>query len=242
VVFVIVAVVQVPKLMKQLHPKGAGMAAPAPGTVPASSGATAAGAAPAAAASSQLHSFTHLRLKDPFKPLVTVPVASTDSSSSSPSDAANGEATQTTPKPAATPKPKQAKPAAQPAASGTVSFSAAQPPPNAAIVKTNGHRQLIYVGDGFPTADPLFRLVALGDKTVRVGVLGGSFVSGLPTIRLARGKEVTLANEADGSRYVIELVRLTTAEAKPAAAAQPAPTTTAPTSTTPTTTAASSTP
>jgi hypothetical protein len=242
VVFVIVAVVQVPRLMKQLHPKPAGEAAPTPGSVAATSTPTG-GAAVAPAASGQLHRFTDLRLKDPFKALVTVSTGGASSSA-----AATPAAGAPPAKPAAPAAPKDTTPPATPKAkaeqpaSGTVSFSAALPPPNAAIVTTNGHRQLVYVGDGFPTADPLFKLVALGDKTVRVGVLGGGFVSGIPTIKLARGKQVTLANEADGSHYVIKLVRLTTAEPKPvgravttpAAAATPAPTT--PAATTPVTT------
>jgi hypothetical protein len=136
--------------------------------------------------------------------------------------------------------PKKPKPSGEPAASGTVSFSAAKPPPNAAIVTTNGQRQLVYVGDGFPRADPLFRLVALSDKAVRVGVLGGGFTSGVPTIKLARGKPLTLANEADGEHYVIQLVRLTTAAPKPAAPAT-APAATTPTTTTPATTTPTST-
>jgi hypothetical protein len=193
--------------------------------VPVSSAAAAPGAA-TSGASGQLHTFRHLKLKDPFKALVSLPVA--PASSSTPAEATAKE------QPAAVqgqgqgePETK-AKPAAEPAASGTVNFSAAQPPPNAAIVTTNGRKQLVYVGDGFPAADPVFRLVALAKKAVRVGVFGGSFTDGVPTIKLARGKPVTLANEADGSRYVIKLVRLTTAEPKPA------PTTTGPAATTPT--------
>ena len=252
VLFLIVAAVQGPKFWKQLHPKPAGEAAPTPGSVPAAAATPATAAASAPAVSGQLHAFSHLKLKDPFKVLVSVPAA--DASSSAPSDAAP------TAKPAETPKqpqqPKQpTKPAAEPAAAGTVSFSATAPPPNAAIVKTNGRRQLVYVGDGFPAADPRFRLVALGNKAIRVGVMGGGFASGVPTIKLARGKQVTLANRADGAHYVITLVRLTTAAPKPvapagstpAAATPPAtapaattPAATTPATTTPTTTTPSS--
>ena len=244
VVFLIVAAVQGPRFMKQLHPKKAGEAAPTPGSVPASSGATGTGA-PTAAAPGQLHSFSRLKLKDPFKALVTVPVpkdsssgapaaaaAAKDKSAPAPSDAAKAEAPPTPPKP---------KPSGEPAAEGTVSFSAAKPPPNAAIVTTNGRRQLVYVGDGFPTADPLFKLVALSDKAVRVGVLGGAFTSGAPTIKLATGKPVTLANEADGEHYVIKLVRLTTAAPKEAAPPEAATTTAPAPTTTPATTTATTT-
>jgi hypothetical protein len=225
VIFVVVAAVQGPKFWKQLHPKPAGEAAPTPGSVPAASAPGAATGAATPAASGQLHTFRHLKLKDPFKALVTIPVADASSSAPAADSATEKPAAATT---TAEPKqPKQPKPAPTPAASGTVSFSAAQPPPNAAIVTTNGRKQLVYVGDGFPTADPVFRLVALANKAVRVGVLGGSFTNGIPTIKLARGEPVTLANEADGSRYVIKLVRLTTAAPKPE------PTTTTPTATTP---------
>jgi hypothetical protein len=234
VVFVIVAVVQVPKLMKQLHPKPAGEAAPTRGSIPVTPAAASASAT-TPAVSGQLHQFSHLRLKDPFKALVTVPVA--DASSAAPTDGAS-KAKSDAAKAKTEAKAKNPKPAGEPVASGTVPFSAATPPPNAAIVTTNGRRQLVYVGDGFPTADPLFRLVALGNKTVRVGVLGGGFVNGVPTIKLARGKKVTLANQADGSHYVIKLVRLTTAAPKPvepttSAPAAPTPAATVPATTTP---------
>ncbi|MGH7330546.1 MAG: hypothetical protein ACREJX_19530, partial [Polyangiaceae bacterium] len=110
-------------------------------------------------------------------------------------------------------KAKTTKAAAtQPAASGTMTFNT-KTPPNAAIVAMNGKKQTVFLGDGFPSANPLFKLVALGAKTVRVGIFGGSFTSGTQTIKLAKGKKVTLANQSDGSHYVIELVKLTTAVA-----------------------------
>lgn len=231
VVFVAVAAIQGPRLLKQLHPKPAGMAPPTPGSVAAAP--ATASAAPAPDAPSQLHSFKGLRFKDPFKALVTVPTGTASSGSSSSSAPSSSPA----PKPPAT--PKQAATGEAPA-SGTVKFSESKPPPNAAIVKTNGRRQLVYIGDGFPTASPLFRLVALGKQTVRVGVLSGGFSSGVPTIKLVRGKRVTLANEADGTHYVIELIRLATAAPKqatgsttPAAAAPATAPTTTPTTTTP---------
>ncbi len=79
------------------------------------------------------------------------------------------------------------------------------------------------VGAGFPTGEPLFKLVALGKKDVKIGVLGGSFTSGAPTLALLLGRAITLADEVDGSRYVLRLVALTTA----AAPAPPLTTTTA---------------
>ena len=154
---------------------------------------------------------------------------------------------------AAQAKSKSSSPAAVAAAAigPTVTFTATKTPPtppNAAVVKTNGFRQIIFVGDEFPTKGPLFKLVALGKKNIRIGVLGGSFTSGLATIKLAKGKRLTLANKADGSRYVLQLLRLTIATPPPPTAAggsssTPARTTpaTATTSTTPTSTTPAST-
>lgn len=266
VVFIGVCVVQVPKLMKQLNPKTTAVAPPAATTPPPSgtpsSGATSATPASAstltAAAPGQLHAFARLPLKDPFKSLVSA----TPPATSAP------KATAPAPKPTPKPQPKlaggcsivinnnvealvcskkkpvkagkasQQQPAQQQPATGTVPFKAAPPPPNAAVVKINGLRQVVFVGDGFPRANPLFKLVSLGDKTIRVGVLSGSFTSGLPTIKLAKGKRVTLANEVDGSRYVIKLVALTTATPPPATTT---PASTTPASTTPSTTTPTST-
>jgi hypothetical protein len=105
------------------------------------------------------------------------------------------------------------------------------------VVKTNGRRQIIFVGDAFPATDPLFKLVALGKKNIRIGVLGGSFTSGAPTIKLVKGKRLTLANQADGSRYVLQLLRLTTATPPPTTAGSSStPSTTTPATTTPATT------
>ena len=63
----------------------------------------------------------------------------------------------------------------------------------------------------FPASAPLFKLVALGKKGIRIGVFSGSFTSGDPTLLLTKGHKITLANQSDGSHYVLKLVRLTTA-------------------------------
>jgi hypothetical protein len=206
VVFVVVAIVQVPKLMKQLNAKP-----PSDAPSPAQSAATPATAAAtpvtgAIAAAGQLRDFSSLPLKDPFHSQVKEPANPSPVAGSS-----GGARSGAKPKP----QPKPAAAAAEPAASGAVSFTAKAPPPNAAVLKTNGQREIVYLGDGFPNSEPLFRLVALtGKNGVRIGVFGGSFTSGAPTIKLARGKDVTLANQADGSRYVLELVKLTTVRPK----------------------------
>jgi len=209
------------------------------GVNPTLHAATVSGSTAAVAVDGHLANLSRFPFRDPFRALVK------DASGGSTASAGTSA-----PEPA---KPEKSSPAAAAAAAvgPTVTFTATKVPPNAAVVKTNGRRQIVFIGDAFPTKDPLFKLIALGKKNIRIGVLGGSFTSGLPTIKLAKGKRMTLANKADGSHYVLQLLRLTVATppaettggSTPAPAATtttatppPAPATTTPT--TPTTTTA----
>jgi hypothetical protein len=238
VVFLIVMVVQGPKLLKSMH----GGSAPVGGTVagalpagvnPTAPTATVSGGSVAVVADGHLGNLSRFAFKDPFHALVNVSTGT----------AATGKsATKTPPPPPAAKADKPTPAAAAAAAVGpTVTFTATKTPPNAAVLKTNGRRQVIFVGDDFPTDNPLFTLVGLGKKNIRIGVLGGSFTSGVPTIKLATGKRLTLANQADGSRYVLQLLRLTFAVPPPpttggssSTPATPGSTTTTTTTTTPT--------
>lgn len=249
-VLLIVMIVQGPKLLKTLH----GGSAPVGGTVagalpagvnPTAPAATSSGTrvAAAVAADGHLVDLSRFAFKDPFHALVNVPTPPASSAAKA------GSAGTPKPKePAKISQPAKISPAAAAAAAvaPTVTFTTPKTPPNAAIVKTNGRRQVIFVGDDFPTGDPLFKLVALGKKNIRIGVLGGSFTSGVPTIKLLKGKRLTLANEADGSRYVLQLLRLTiatptpppptTGGSTPTPATSTSTTTTTPAATTPATT------
>jgi hypothetical protein len=225
--FLIVMIVQVPKLMKAMHgggvPAGGHVAGALPaGVNPDLAGATKTIRSGTVVAAGHLGNLSRFALKDPFRALIK------DSSGLPGAGGASGgsPSPKSTPKQPAQPKAKKTSPAATAAAvAPTVTFTATKTPPNAAVVKTNGRRQIIFVGDAFPATDPLFKLVALGKKNIRIGVLGGSFTSGAPTIKLVKGKRLTLANEADGSHYMVELVRFTTATppAKPAAGSRSAP-------------------
>jgi hypothetical protein len=249
VVFLGVLGVQGPKLMKALH----GGSAPSGGTV---AGALPAGVNPTLAhqetasaapviATSSLTSLSRFAAKDPFHSLVKT----TDATSTAPPAPDK-------PKPAATPTPdttQESPSSVKPDTTGksdapakpappletttlpTQTFSIPKPVPNAAVLKTNGRKQILFVGDAFPSSEPMFRLVKLGKKTVEVSVLAGSFTSGAPTIKLPKGDLITLANEADGSRYVLELVNLTVATPK-APGAQTTPPATTTTTIDPTTT------
>jgi hypothetical protein len=66
----------------------------------------------------------------------------------------------------------------------------------------------VHVGAAFPKADPLFRLVAIEDGVVKIGIAGGSLQDGSETVSVEKGNTVTLMNTADGTRYVIKVVSI----------------------------------
>ena len=57
----------------------------------------------------------------------------------------------------------------------------------------------------FPADEDIFRLVSIAKngKSVKIGVVGGSYDSGAATATLKLGEKLTLVNTADGTRYVI---------------------------------------
>jgi hypothetical protein len=225
VIFIAVAAIQMPRLMKQLNPPnpaenaGTGLVAAAH-----SGSATGSSDLPAGAAT-QLDNFSQLPLKDPFHPLVKTATAS----STTTPPATTTAATTTTATP--TPKPKAAAPSVKPAAP-TPFISPPPNPPNAALIEMNGQRQIVDIGEPFPAGAPLFKLIALDKKSIEIGVFAGSFSSGDPTLAVKKGHKITLVNQFDGTHYVLKLVGLTVA---PATATQPAGTTTTATATATTT-------
>ena len=76
------------------------------------------------------------------------------------------------------------------------------------IVTVNGARQVLEPGMKFPTADPLFVLVAEnpGSKSVVIGVVGGAYSGGSKTTTLKVGKPLTLVNTTTDARYKVTLV------------------------------------
>jgi hypothetical protein len=111
------------------------------------------------------------------------------------------------------------------------------------MMMVNGKKRVLALDTGFPVKHPLFRIVSLSKDAVWIGLVGGTFSNGSHTLKIQRGRKVTLLNTTAGQRYVITLVKPTTApapaivvKAKPAAAPPPTPTTTTtPTTTVPTT-------
>jgi hypothetical protein len=222
VIFIAVAAIQVPRLMKQLNPPNPSENAGS-GLVAAAHPASATGSSDLTGdAATQLDNFSQLPLKDPFRSLVKTPVAAT-----TPAPAATTAAATTT---TAAPKPKETAPTK---AVKPTPFIAAPPnPPNAALIEMNGQRQIVGIGDSFPAAAPLFKLVALEKRSIQIGVFAGSFSSGDPTLAVKKGHKITLVNQFDGTHYVLKLVGLTIA---PVSQTQPAgtPTTTITTASSP---------
>ena len=75
-----------------------------------------------------------------------------------------------------------------------------------ARISVNGATDGVAVGSTFPASDPVFRLVSVSGSTAKVGIDGGSYVSGAPTVTLRKGEPLTLVNTADGTRYRVVLV------------------------------------
>lgn len=77
--------------------------------------------------------------------------------------------------------------------------------PTYATVSVNGDPQALVVKDVFPVDDPMFRLVAVAPKSIKVGIAGGRLTSG-KAVKLEMGKKLTLVNTTTGARYTLELL------------------------------------
>jgi hypothetical protein len=97
----------------------------------------------------------------------------------------------------------------------TTTFSTGDKVESATIVTVNGERQVLQPGMKFPSADPLFVLVAEkpGAKSVVVGIAGGAYSGGAKTTTLKVGKTLTLVNTTTGARYKITLVSVGSGDA-----------------------------
>jgi hypothetical protein len=236
VVFIGVAAIQGPKLMSQLQ----GKSAAAPVAAPAQTAASAAGtqgrtslvSAPAAAG--QLERFTRFASKDPFKALVKSidPGAAAAGASGAAGKASAGQK-------AAVVKGKKGSKSSATFTQTPSATAPGGPTVPAALILYNGKKKVVVLGSSFPSQQPVFRLVSLSLKTVQIGLVGGSFANGKTTMPLRRGKKITLSNSTTGKKFVLELLKLTTAP-KPVVlpAALPGVGATAAGATTPTTTTA----
>ena len=219
VVLLAVAAFQGPKLWKQLHPKapsqptviptasapppgsplptslgGGGVAQPAAATTPTSG-------VPAASAG-QLVQFGRFTSKNPFVQQVQ---PCSDSCPGSGSSSGSGAAASGTKAPAKKP-PAPTTTSSAPSAPPTPTTTTAPAKPTQAVISVNGAKQVVSVGGQFPTSSPTFVLVSLDRRSAKIGIVGGSYSDGSQTLTLKLGKELTLMNTADGTRYALILV------------------------------------
>jgi hypothetical protein len=94
----------------------------------------------------------------------------------------------------------------------------------AAVLRLNGVRRVITVGQTFPDKHPVFKLLAVGSSTMWVRLLAGSLTSGSQTLVVHTDRPVQLLNRTADLRYLLRFLRVTVAPPPP-------PTTTALTST-----------
>jgi hypothetical protein len=223
VLFLIVAAFEVPTILKMMHPKPVvppptNVAAP-DGSVPNAkpvtpSGVTASGQLAdtdvlPADGSGQLVAFDVFQTKDPFRPQVT---ASADTGGSS---AAATTPTTTTPAPTTTTPDGTTPPTAVPptpppggvtTTPTTTTTTPAVPAQPLVTISVNGAVSRVATGGTFPSGTPVFRLVSWTKGEARVGIVGGSYATGDPTLSLRVGVPVTLQNTSNDQRYKLILV------------------------------------
>jgi hypothetical protein len=175
---------------------------------------------PVPAQAGQLVSFGRFRSKDPFKEQVkdcgisgcASPASSTSATMSAGSASSSGGASSaaglasSAGSPAASPPSFTPSPA--PAATTASGAGTAAADATTAVISVDGTAEVVSIGKTFPAADPVFVLVALKRGEARISIAGGALASGAPTLRLRLGKKVTLQNTADGTQYVLRLLRI----------------------------------
>ena len=233
-ILLIGGVILVVLVLFQVMRLGGGSSAAPPQAVPASGTAPAptAGAVPTGARvtfttpPATRRALDRLPAKDPFVPLIRSGSASPQVAPAEPVTPPKDDTSAG--KPAAPPAAAGGKEATSPPSDGTTpdapKTTAPLPPPAAALISINGGSQTVGRSQLFPEKAPAFRLVAVGRSSIRVGVAGGSFTGGRPTITIRRGRTVTLVNTATGVRYVLRYAAPTAAAPEPAteAPAEPA--------------------
>jgi hypothetical protein len=216
---------QVPRTMKMLHPPNADSApATAPATTTPTSGPIAAPSlsggnasavsAPAGAGelvdpdavplpqSGQLLAFGLFRTKDPFAQQLKLQCAGSTGGEGAAACAKAAPATGTPPAKAPSSNTSQG------AATGKSSPTRYRAALTTAVILVNGKSESVQVSSQFPATDPAFTLVSVTATTAKVGIAGGSFENGTPTVTLKKNKPLTLMNTADGTRYVLRLLSI----------------------------------
>ncbi len=80
--------------------------------------------------------------------------------------------------------------------------------PDMAVLTVNDVEEAVGVGGAFPIDDPIFELASISGETAMIGLVTGSFSTGIPTVDLKVGETLTLISQPDGVRYEIKLIRV----------------------------------
>jgi hypothetical protein len=225
--------IQGPKTLKALHGGGNAAAVAAattttasgttPTGTPASSTSGAPPSSPAVLKNSDpappvgldsLPTLTLFHAKDPFKPQV-------DASATPPG------AGQTSGQPAT---PQGAAPVLGTVQTTAPGLKVATIPQ--ATLRVQGKKVDVPLGKSFSVGSVSFRVAGFEPGAVKLAVVGGSFADGTTTLTLQKGQPITLVNTADGSRFSLALLKISSTSAAAVAAATTTPTTTTPTTTT----------
>lgn len=145
-------------------------------------------------AKSQLYSFTHFSGKDPF-------VQQISSGTQLPTPTSSGTST---PPPTVQQTASVRSRSAQQGSSKPSARTLAKT--GAATISVNGRRETVRIGAGFPSSNPLFRLISVSHGVARIGVANGSYASGAQTVSLVTGRTLTLVDTADGIHYKLRLL------------------------------------
>jgi hypothetical protein len=76
----------------------------------------------------------------------------------------------------------------------------------AVTIAVNGKRESVRVGAGFPSANPIFRLVSVTGGAARIGIANGSYSSGAQTVLLRLNRTLTLVDTANNVHYRLRLL------------------------------------
>jgi hypothetical protein len=140
--------------------------------------------------------------RDPFVPLAS-PTSGVAPTPAAPVVSPVKQATTTVAaantKPASTTAPKTAKPKTTPK---TVTV-APKLVPTAAVIWTDGQRQVVGSQQLFKVGDTTFKLVSIGPKSATVSVPVGGIQGGKKEISLPRGKSVTLQDTVTGVKSTL---------------------------------------
>ncbi len=173
---------------------------------------------PAALDGGQLVSFDVFQTKDPFRPQVTsadvvaadAAAAGATAAQSAPSAGSDAASAGTTTTPSIevqpTTTPATAVPSTAPAPSGAETTTTVKPTAPTVSISVNGTTAHVSRGGVFPSSTPVFRLVSWTKGSARIGIVGGSYSTGDPTLELTIDKPVTLQNTSNGQRYKLVLL------------------------------------